>query len=359
MNAGVGSTGVSGTPPKVVVVIINWNGLQDTLECLESVGRLHYANVETLVIDNGSDPVEARRIEQSTVVRRVVRSPVNLGSTGGANLGFRDALQMGAEYVWFLNNDVVVDPDSLTKLVALGEQHSRIGLLSPVIYHYDEQQSVQLTGTKVDFEHEAQKILRSLDEADIGPDGEGFALAGTALLIKRRVLERVGGFDERLFAYVEDTDYSVSAMAAGFDTALVRDARVYHKYGRSLGGRESPVREYLYTRNMYLFWTKHLKGRWRRRTYPVRYVAWVLERAVYARRRGQPESTEYILAGGWDALRGKWGSWETRGRLPRWIEKGLTRWILDWHPYFWTLLLRGDCRGFARGVATRLRKARD
>jgi GT2 family glycosyltransferase len=348
----------AGVPPKVGIVILNWNGLSDTLECLTSVRRLAYTNVDVIVVDNGSHGDDARQIEDCDVVSTVVRSPVNLGYAGGSNLGIRTALQRGADYVWLLNNDAIIEPDSLTKLVAFGERYTRIGLLSPVIYHYETPESVQLTGTRVDLERQTYRILRSIDEADIGPRGEGFALAGTALLIKRKALECIGGFDERFFAYVEDTDYSTAAMAAGFDTALVREARVYHKYGRSLGGRESPERDYLFTRNMYLFWTKHLKGRLRRITLPVKYVAWVLEGVVDARNRGQHVSAAYISAGGWDALRGHWGSWENRGKPPRWVETALTRSILKWHPYFWIALLHGNWRRIAREALARLLRGR-
>jgi hypothetical protein len=347
----------AGAPPKVGIVILNWNGLSDTLECLASVRRLAYTNLDVIVVDNGSHGDDARQIEDCDVVSTVVRSPVNLGYAGGSNLGIRTALQRGADYVWLLNNDAIVEPDSLANLVAVGERHTRIGLLSPVVYHYEAPGSVQLTGTRVDYERQTYTILRSVDEADIGR-GEGFPLAGTALLIKRKALERLGGLDERFFAYLEDTDYSASAMAAGFDTALVREARVYHKYGRSLGGRESPEREYLFTRNMYLFWRKHLRGRLRRIALPVKYVGWVLEGVVGARNSGRHVSADYISAGGWDALRGHWGSWENRGRPPRWVETVLTRFVLKWHPYFWVALLRGDWRHIAREAMIRLRRGR-
>jgi GT2 family glycosyltransferase len=351
----------TGVPPKVVIVILNWNGLPDTLECLDSIGRLTYPNFEVIVVDNGSRLDDASRIGECTIVGRVLKSPVNLGYAGGSNLGIRSALDMRADYVWLLNNDVVVEPDSLMKLVSAGETHARIGLLSPVIYHYENRAMVLLTGTFVDLELEVYRVLRSLDETEIGQRGQDFALGGTALLLKRSVVDRIGGFDERFFAYVEDTDFSVSAMTAGFGTALVRGARVYHKYGRSLGGRDSPVREYLLTRNMFLFWTKHLDGRWRRLSYPARYLAWVIERAVDERSQGHEANSSLILAGAWDALRGRWGSWESRGSLPPWLEKSLTRWVLDWHPFFWSALLRGDLRHILREMVTRLpgRRQRD
>jgi GT2 family glycosyltransferase len=346
-------------PPKVVIVILNWNGLADTLECLESIRRLAYANFAVLVVDNGSSSDEAGQLEKCDIVTRLVRSPVNLGYAGGANLGIRNALDMRADYVWLLNNDTIVGPDSLATLVVLGEEHDYIGLLSPVIYHYDARESVQVAVMEIDFRRNTLRFVRSIEESVVGPHGEGFALPGVALLVKRKVLEELGGFDERFFAYFEDTDFSVSALAAGFGTRLAKEARVYHKYGRSLGGRESSVREYLFTRNYYLFWTKHTTGRWRRVTLRFGYVAWVLECAVSERKAGRVVSAEHILAGGWDALRGRWGSWAHMGRLPRHLDRLLTRWVLDWHPYFWIALLRGDYHFIRRQTRARLGRGGD
>jgi hypothetical protein len=345
----------SGRAPRVVIVILNWNGLADTLACLESVGRQDYASLEVVVVDNGSRSPEADQLEASAPAARVIRSPTNVGYAAGCNIGMRYALARGADYVWLLNNDTLVEPDCLATLVAAGEADDRVGLLSPVVYAHGSSREIKFAGTIVDFGRQERIHLTSVDDMVQRNDAGHLALWGTALLIKRRVLERAGFLDERYFAYVEDTDYCIRAVRSGFMTRVVPGAVLYHKEGRSLGGLQSPIREYLLVRNWYLFWSTHLTG-WRRWGFRRRYVAWVLARTVSAREQGNQALAEHSLSAGWDALRGHWGPWEQRGRLPEGLRRFLDRWVLGWHPYLWIRLLAGDLRGVsAEGLRRVLR----
>jgi hypothetical protein len=335
----------------VWVVILNWNGLPDTLECLASLRRQRYENTHVVVIDNGSQSHEADAIEASKLAELVLRSGKNIGFAAGSNVGIRYALEHGADYVWLLNNDTIVGPDCLSTLVGAGEAEDRVGLLSPVIYDYASPHDVKFTGTIIDFVRQERIHLTSVEDMAHRADITDLALWGTALLIKRGVVERVGLLDERYFAYVEDMDYSVRAVNGGFRTRVVRGAIVYHKEGQSLGGMRSPVREYLLARNFYLFWSTHLKG-WRRCGYRTRYVSWVLGRALAA--RGKQIVADQSLSGGWNALCGRWGSWEQRRPMPEGLKEFVNRWVLGWHPYFWIRLLAGDVRGLSVEVLRRL-----
>lgn len=345
------------TCPKVVVALLNWNGIADTLECVDALGRLRYGNVEVLVVDNGSRGPEADEIEARWPGGKVIRNAQNLGYAAGNNVAIRHALKLNADYIWLLNNDTVVDPESLTALVEAAEASVGIGLLSPVIYNYANPKEIKFAGTVLDFAGEERVHLRSLEKGDTGERSTRLALWGTALLIRRQVVERIGLLDERYFAYVEDMDYSVRALEAGFGTRVVANAAVFHKESRSLGGVHSPVRAYLMVRNFYLFWRSHLTG-WRRFTYPCRYVAWVLERALTAKQTGDAALADHVLCGAWDALHGHWGSWENRGRVPPAVRRFVDRWMLGWHPYLLIHLLRGQFRLIASEFANRLRPRR-
>ena len=351
-----GGIAFSTRAPRVVVVILNWNGVADTLECLHSVRRQQYANLEVLVIDNGSRPREADEIEASALTTHVIRHLTNVGYAAGNNIGMRYALAQSADYVWLLNNDTVVGPGCLATLVAAGEADDRVGLLSPVISDYASRGAIKFVGTVLDFvRQEASRCVMSSTDVRPVRAGEQLALWGTALLIKRRVMERTGLLDERYFAYMEDWDYSVRAIRSGFTTQVVSGALLYHKEGRSLGGLQSPVREYLVARNWYLFWSTHLTG-WRRWGHRLRYVSWVLARTASAREQGNQALADHSLSAGWDALRGHWGPWEQRGRLPEGLRRFLDRWVLGWHPYLWIRLLAGDLRGVsAEGLRRVLR----
>ena len=120
--------------PVVLIVLLNWNSLEETRAALDAVGRLNYGNYRVLIVDNGSHDgsnVALKKLAGDRV--EVLESPVNTGYTGGCNLGLKRALEMGAEYVWLLNNDAVTEPGTLSSLVALAESDPRIGLVTPRI----------------------------------------------------------------------------------------------------------------------------------------------------------------------------------------------------------------------------------
>jgi GT2 family glycosyltransferase len=338
---------VLATEPLVVVVVLNWNGLADTMECLQSLSRLGYQNKRVVVVDNASHGQEATSIEASFPEVTVIRNHMNLGYVGGNNVGIRHGLAQGADYVWLLNNDTTVTTDCLTELIAAAERHRHVGLLSPRIYDYAPPHEIQFAGSVLDWRLETQCILTSSQGSEttnrFGPN----LVWGTALLLKRQVAEVIGLLDERFFAYHEDIDYCLRAMSAGFEALVVGEASLYHKRGRSLG---SPVREYLLVRNWYLLWTTHLSG-WRRWSYPRRYLAWVLSRVLHA---PSNNVADYALDGAWDALRGHWGSWETKGHMPRVLRVFLVKGLLVWHPYFWIMLIGGDLTGVFSQVVRRL-----
>ena len=140
----------------------------------------------------------------------------------------------------------------------------------------------------------------------------------------------------------EDVDYCLRVLAAGLRTQVVPVARVSHKSGRSLGAERSPVREYLIMGDWYLLWRTHLSG-WQRRTYPRRYLARALNRVLNAQREGDDAVlAEHALDGIWDGLRGHWGPWLGKGRMPTALRRFVTRGLLAWHPCFWLLLLSGN-----------------
>ena len=124
--------------PKVFIVILNWNGLEDTLACLESLEGLEYSNYEVIVVDNdsadGSEEVLRERYPQHIILQ----SGANLGFAGGMNVGLRYALAHGASYAWLLNNDTLVEPDALTQLVRRMQAKPDAGLCgSTLVYHHD------------------------------------------------------------------------------------------------------------------------------------------------------------------------------------------------------------------------------
>jgi hypothetical protein len=341
--------------PIVWIVLLNWNGLDDTLECLRSLDHLRYPSAHVLVVDNGSTRDDVGRIREVFPRATVLRNFENLGYAGGNNMGIRVALRNGADYVWLLNNDTVVDPDCLAALVAAGEKAPKVGLLSPVIYDYAAPHAIQFCGTFLDRDQQRHHVLTptSLEDArgaaEVGP----LLLWGTALLLKRALVDAIGLLDERYFAYHEDLDYSLRALAAGFEGRVVPEGAVFHKTSRALGSMESPLREYLVARNWCLLWHSHPTARPRPRHWRGSLV-WAMERALEASRSGQRVVAEHTLDGIWDACRGRWGSWEGRGEMPRPLKRLVLDGLLAWHPYAWmTLLAEGPLEALRKSLGRR------
>ena len=245
------------TPPKVAVVILNWNGLADTSECLDCLGAVTYPNFQTIVVDNGSSGDEARALqERFGDCARVIASPENLGFAGGCNLAMREALAEEPDYVLLLNNDVTVDRRFLDELVRAAEGLPDAAALCPKIYFHDRPTVICSTGGRLNpWAGAARQVGRG--EEDRG-QYEQVATRdyadGACMLIKREALERVGLLDEEYFAYWEETDWCARAAEAGYRCYYVPAARVWHKTARS----QAPDSDYyyLFRRNALLFLRK-------------------------------------------------------------------------------------------------------
>ena len=217
-------------PAKVLVVILNWNGLRDTIECLESVYRLEYANFEVLVVDNGSSDDPGPAIYERYPRTVLIRNRENLGYTGGNNVGLRYAQEHGADYIWLLNNDAIVDSACLSRIVSAAEASETVGLVSPVIYYDDARTRPQFAGSRInmsDLTLELPDLSRPVPATfTMGP---AVCLWGTALLVKAALAGEIGLLDEKYFAYWEDTEYSLRALRAGYANRVAPSASVFHK----------------------------------------------------------------------------------------------------------------------------------
>ncbi len=243
--------------PKVTVVVINWNGLADTSECLESLRGIAYPSYQTIVVDNGSSGDDVRLLRERFGEQiRIIASPDNLGFAGGANLAIRETINRGDDYVLLLNNDMTVDSRFLDELVRAAEERPDAAALCPKIYFREQPTVICSTGGRVNaWAGIARQVGRG--EEDRG-QYERVAVRdyadGAAMLIRRQALDRVGLLDEEYFAYWEETDWCARAAEAGYKCYYVPSARVWHKTARS----QDPDAEYhyLFRRNAFLFLRK-------------------------------------------------------------------------------------------------------
>jgi GT2 family glycosyltransferase len=245
-------------PPRVLIVVLNWNGAGATAECVRCVRRLDYPAADLLVIDNGSrDHSAAVLRDLLTPPERLLALRANRGFAGGMNVGLREARAGGYAYAWLLNNDAFPAPDCLTALVGAMEAAPRVVLATPRLVGADGRE--QHAGGTVDL---ASGALSERGAAELcGPAAEGTWLTGTAVLVRSAGLGRVGLFDPRFFAYWEDVDLCTRVLKAGGDLRAVPAATCRHLGAASTGGKHTPFATYMNLRNTWLFLRKHAPRR--------------------------------------------------------------------------------------------------
>ena len=137
--------------PKVYVVIVNWNGRDDTIECIKSVKNISYPNFEIILVDNGSKDNSIDSIKEIFKDINYIENKKNLGFAEGNNIGIRLALNNDAEYIWLLNNDTIVHQDALSAMVDVGERIPESGILGSKIYYYDKPDFIWFAGATIDW----------------------------------------------------------------------------------------------------------------------------------------------------------------------------------------------------------------
>ena len=243
--------------PKVAIILLNWNRFLDTVECIESVYKIDYANYKIIVVDNGSNDDSVRNLRGRFDQIHLIENRNNLGYAEGNNVGIRHALKNGVDYVWLLNNDTVVDPHALTAMIDLAVRNREIGILGSKIYYFDKPDILWFAGATIDWKRAISAHIGRL-EKDVGQyenEKEVERVTGCSMLIRREVLENVGLFDEKFFLYAEEVDLCVRARKKGYRNYYVPKSIVYHKVSISSGESSGPVFDYYNTRNfLYLIW---------------------------------------------------------------------------------------------------------
>jgi hypothetical protein len=247
--------------PKVVAIVLNWNGLGDTLACLESLAALEYDDLEVVVVDNGSRASPRAAVEERHPGVAVVEIPENRGYAGGNNVGIRHALERHAEFVWVLNNDTTVEPDALTALVTTAERHPKAAALGGKVLRAEAPEVLWVTWGRVTW-LQSLIALEGRDQPDQGRfDVERSVewVPGCAILFRSQALRQVGLFDEQFFAYHEDVDWAARARAAGWELWFTGASRIRHAAHGSSGGEQhyGGFRKYLSARNSVLYAKRH------------------------------------------------------------------------------------------------------
>jgi GT2 family glycosyltransferase len=296
----------------VAIIVLNWNGRADTLECLASLASLDYPAYEVVVVDNGSADGSVPVIHECFPMVRLLENGENMGYAGGNNVGMRYALAQEAEYVLLLNNDTKVAPDLLRRLVEAVEANPRIGMAGPTIYYHERPDVIWSAGGAIDWRRGSTRML-GLDEPDAGQLGmeprEVDYITGCAMLVRRAVMEQVGLLDERFFVYYEEAEWCVRATRAGYEIVHVPLARMWHKISPSTQA-DSPFVHYYMTRNRLLFLKATGAGlRAWLHTLIAEYLRTLVSWGTRSRWRYKRVQRKAMLRAIEDAWRGRWGKW--------------------------------------------------
>jgi len=256
---------------KVAIIIINFNGEEDTAQCLRSLEALNFPkeNLLTVVVDNGSKKkLELSKTTLASGNIKVLDAGENLGFAGGNNFGIRYAIENGADYVMLLNNDTYVEKNLVKELLSAFQAESNVGIIAPKIYfakgfefhknNYREEDLGKVfwyAGGIMDWENVIGRH-RGVDEVDHGQyeriEDTDFA-TGCCFFTSVEVLQRVGFLDERLFLYYEENDLCQRVKQYGYRILYAPKAILWHKNAQSTGGSGSALQDYFITRNRLWF----------------------------------------------------------------------------------------------------------
>ena len=242
------------------IITINYNGLKDTCELIESL-PLGMSSMEVIVVDNASKEDEASIIENRYSFIKVIRSNKNLGFAGGNNLGIKAAR---GKYLFFINNDTLLShqPSAIDTLIGRLESDEKIGMVCPKIRFAWGDCPIQFAGYTPLSRFTMRNHSIGFEERDKGqydaPHPTPYA-HGAAMMVKREALDKVGLMPECYFLYYEELDWSMMFTRAGYSIWYEPACTIYHKESQTTG-QNSPLKVYYLTRNRFLFVKRNQKG---------------------------------------------------------------------------------------------------
>ncbi|MEM3403462.1 MAG: glycosyltransferase family 2 protein [Nitrososphaeria archaeon] len=281
--------------PRVSIIILNWNGWRDTIECLSSIYKIIYPNYDVIVIDNGSKDDSIYKIKEYAKGNRenifsdyikifeineneakigsfnlalyekydpnrrliLIKNKDNYGFAGGNNIGIKFALSvLRSDYILLLNNDTVVDKTFLNELVKEIENDENIGAIGPKIYQYGKKGVLYSVGGKLTWWRGLSQHI-GINELDVGQYNKKVHvdyLEGSCLLIRGKVLFKVGLLEPRYFLYWDDNDLCIRISKSKYTCVCLPNSIIWHKISSSSKGT---IKTYYMVRNRFRFMKRY------------------------------------------------------------------------------------------------------
>jgi GT2 family glycosyltransferase len=305
--------------PLVAIVVLDYNGLDDTVRCFSSLREVCYSALSLILVNNGSkiDPEPQARGLCGRLT--AINTGANLGYAGGNNVGIKRALEQGAEFVLILNNDTTVDPSIVSALIDAFASDPALGIVGPVINFLDEPATVRTDGVRfntgpcTEFFQRLPIPLRPGVRTPVPVD----IVNGCCMMVKAEVFRSVGLFDERLFIVHEESDLCLRAQRSGFICAVLGETLVWHKGSIAFQRVGLKVQRYFDTRNLFYLIRRHSGrvGESRRQMASLWHYAWyAYYRYAIEIESGQAAAGRAVADGVWDALIGQTGPYDERRR---------------------------------------------
>lgn len=220
--------------PKVIIIIVNWNGLEDTIECVDSVLKTEYSNYDMVIVDNGSSSGDGKRLKERFGNINVVELKQNLGFANANNIGILIALaNQDTEYVLLLNNDTVVHPNFLKEMIKVTQSDHNIGIAGPKIYYYKDKRRIWYAGGKVNMYIRHIQEAGKIDNGQYEETRKTDYITGACMLISKNVFKKIGLLPREYFLGWEDIDFCLAARRKGYACVFVPHSHIWHKVSAS------------------------------------------------------------------------------------------------------------------------------
>jgi GT2 family glycosyltransferase len=274
--------------PRINIVILNWNGYDDTYQLLESLLKITYPNYKIIVVDNNSVSDEAERLRKNFMDKvHTIQCEKNLGFSGGNNIGIKYSLEEKADFILLLNNDTTVEVNFLEPLVNKFYSSKQIGITAPQINYFSEPGIIWSAGGKISRIRSSGFAKSNFNETIFDKRDKSVSfVSGCCMLIKSEVINKTGLFDENYFLYNEDTDFCLRTIRVGYDIFIIPKSKIYHKVNSSTEKNLSHLPLYYTTRNRL-----YLAKKFFSKTFTLTFIYIALSMAL--------KSLFWILIGKW------------------------------------------------------------
>ena len=294
--------------PLVVLIILNLNRKDDTLECIKSLYEDLYPNKKIIVLDVYSNDGSVLAIRKAYPTVDIIELTENLGYAGNNNIGIQAAMDQGAEWIFVLNDDVILDRECISELIKVGQEDPAIGVLGPLVYHHGEPSVIQSAGGMLGKYWESIHLGKNEEDRGQFKDPSPVEwISGCAILVRREAVEQAGMLDENYFLYWEETEWCIRIGRLGWKIINVPSAKLWHK-GVQKDYSPRPSFAYYATRNHLATLAKHNAPLVARIYTWLQIIRTLVSWTIKPKWKDKRDHRDAMYHGVIDYLQGRWGT---------------------------------------------------